>query len=78
MTCGDVRSVLGARAVSRPSSDTPASSRTSGMVGQFTLKRASGDGLVINTGPPALPAGSMVPDIDISRLGWVGPMTEQW
>ena len=45
---------------------------------QSTLNFASGVSLVINTGPPCLPSGSMVPDRAISRLGWVGPMIEQW
>ncbi len=48
------------------------------MVSQCTLKRAEGDWLVSITGPPATPAGSRVPDICMSRFGWVGPMTEQW
>jgi len=45
---------------------------------QFTLNRASGDELVMSTGPPWWPPGSMVPDSAISRLGWVGPRIEQW
>ena len=48
------------------------------MVAQSTLQMASGSSLVMITGPPAFPAGSIVPDSAISRLGWVGPMTEQW
>ena len=39
------------------------------MVSQCTLNRAEGDRLVTTTGPPALPAGSRVPDICISRFG---------
>ncbi len=58
--------------------ETPASSRTSGMVSHDTLYTASGDELVMSTGPPAWPDGSSVPDSDISRLGCVGPSTEQW
>jgi hypothetical protein len=34
--------------------------------------------LVMRIGPPAVPAGSMVPEICIRRFGWVGPKTEQW
>jgi hypothetical protein len=48
------------------------------MVGQSTLNRAEGLGSVINTGPPCFPSGSMVPEIAISRLGWVGPRTAAW
>ena len=48
------------------------------MVVQSTLQMASGSSLVMMTGPPAFPAGSIVPDSAIRRLGWVGPMTEQW
>ena len=48
------------------------------MVAQSTLQMASGSSLVMITGPPALPPGSIVPDSAMSRLGWVGPMTEQW
>ena len=48
------------------------------MVSHDTLYTASGDWLVISTGPPAWPDGSSVPDSDSSRLGWVGPRTEQW
>ena len=33
--------------------------------------------LVTMIGPPATPAGSMLPVICINRLGWVGPSTEQ-
>ena len=33
--------------------------------------------LVTMIGPPATPAGSTVPEIAISRFGWVGPSTEQ-
>ena len=32
----------------------------------------------MSNGPPAWPAGSMVPDIAMRRLGSVGPRTEQW
>ena len=48
------------------------------MVAQSTLQMASGSSLVMITGPPDFPAGSIVPDNAIRRLGWVGPMTEQW
>ena len=48
------------------------------MVSQCTLQMASGFSLVMRTGPPAAPAGSIVPERAMSRLGWVGPMTEQW
>jgi hypothetical protein len=57
---------------------TPASSSTSGMVGQLTLNRAVGEGSVMSTGPPWLPSVPTVPESAISRLGWVGPITEQW
>ncbi len=33
---------------------------------------------VTRTGPPAVPAGSIVPDSAMTRLGSVGPSTEQW
>ena len=48
------------------------------MVGQCTLKSADGSFSVMTIGPPAVPAGSIVPDICMSRLGWVGPRTAQW
>ena len=48
------------------------------MVGQLALQMASVSSLVMITGPPAFPPGSIVPDSAMSRLGWVGPMTEQW
>ena len=32
---------------------------------------------VVITGPPALPAGSMLAEIAMSRFGSVGPSTEQ-
>jgi len=48
------------------------------MVSQLTLCTASLSPLVMSTGPPARPAGSIVPESDISRFGCVGPNTEQW
>jgi hypothetical protein len=58
--------------------ETPASSSASGIVGQSTLQRASGELFVMSTGPPCSPEGSMLADSDMSRFGWVGPITEQW
>ena len=48
------------------------------MVGQSTENLADGEGLVMSTGPPWSPAGSSVPETAMRRLGWVGPITEQW
>ena len=48
------------------------------MVSQCTLPTASDDGLVMTTGPPAAPVGSMVPESAMRRFGCVGPSTEQW
>ena len=48
------------------------------MVSQSTLQMASTLSLVVTTGPPCRPAGSIVPDSAIRRLGCVGPSTEQW
>ena len=48
------------------------------MVSQCALPMASDDELVMSTGPPAAPVGSMLPDSAMSRLGCVGPSTEQW
>ncbi len=58
--------------------DTPLASRRSGIVSHDALNSALGLELVTMTGPPARPAGSSVPDSAWSRLGWVGPITEQW
>ena len=38
---------------------------------------AAGARCVCTSGPPAFPPGSIVADIDISRFGSVGPITEQ-
>jgi hypothetical protein len=35
-------------------------------------------GLSTNGPPPSVPSGSMVPDMEYTRLGSVGPMIEQW
>ena len=47
------------------------------MVGQVHENNTSLLEFVTSTGPPLLPAGSMVPVICINRLGCVGPSTEQ-
>jgi hypothetical protein len=57
--------------------DTPASCRTSCMVGQVHCQRVSGVSLVSVTGPSLVPAGSIVPLLAISRLGCVGPRIEE-
>ncbi len=54
----------------------PASCRTSCIVDHVQFHNASGVKLVSVMGPPAVPAGSMVPLLAISRLGWVGPRIE--
>ena len=56
---------------------TPASERFSGMVRQLYTFFGMNVG-VSTSGPPARPAGSIVPLIQYNRFGSVGPSTEQW
>ena len=49
------------------------------MVSQLSLPySATRSENVATTGPPLVPAGSMVAVMPISRFGSVGPSTEQW
>ena len=54
------------------------SSSSSCTVVQSQFHSASEEPLVATTGPPCLPAGSIVPLVAIIRLGWVGPRIEAW
>src|ERR1019366_8039591 len=59
---------------------TPLPSRNSGTVSQLQLPTASADWVtdgVDRIGPPWEPAGSRVPVSHMTRLGIVGPITEQ-
>jgi hypothetical protein len=47
------------------------------MVGQVHGHNVSGVWLVPVTGPPPVPAGSIVPLVAISRFGCAGPRTGQ-
>ena len=60
---------------------TPLSSSNSGTVVHPQLPTAADASVprlgVSRTGPPWVPEGSIIPDSQVSRLGMVGPISEQ-